>query len=81
MVLCAKLLERLGLPAKGRRNLLGALYGIRGDAWLNGVHPGQLSAHQSNGDTQLPYRLPICDATHADAECAANCAEAGVDKA
>ena len=48
---------------------------------MNGVHPGQLSAHQSNGDTQLPYRLPICDATHADAECAANCAVAGVEKA
>ena len=74
LVLCPGLLARVELPLRGRRNQLGGLRGARTDRWTNGVYSDQLSALQSNGDAQLPHRLPICRATHADAECAEACA-------
>ena len=32
----------------------------------NGTQPVLLAALQCNSDVQLPYRLPICEATHDD---------------
>eukprot|EP00974_Lingulodinium_polyedra_P096377 9342556-Lingulodinium_polyedra.AAC.1 len=31
---------------------------------LNGTHPAMLAAQGCNSDVQLPYRFPVCAATH-----------------
>ena len=51
------------MPASGRRNKMGSIHGPMNDEWLNGTHPAMLAAHRFNSDVQLPYRLPICEAT------------------
>ena len=58
--------QRMGMACSCRRNKLGSLHGPQNDESLNGTHPVLLAALQCNSDVQLPYRLPICEATHAD---------------
>ena len=64
VVLCKGLLQRMGMPHQGRKNMIGALHGPMNEANLNGTHPAMLAAQQCNSDVQLPYRLPITPETH-----------------
>ena len=63
VVLCKCLLDNMGMPSSGRRNKIGSLHGPMNHEWLNGTHPAMLAAHRFNSDVQVPYRLPICEAT------------------
>lgn len=66
VVLCKGLLQEMEMPCQGRKNLLGSLHGPMNEANINGSHPAMLATQQCNSDVQLPYRLPICEATHSD---------------
>ncbi|HIE71391.1 MAG TPA: hypothetical protein EYP98_15145 [Planctomycetes bacterium] len=75
VVLCRGLLRKMDMASSGRRNKLGALHGPMNEASVNGSHPALLAAPcggACNSDVQLPYRLPICEATHA-AGCEQDC--------
>ena len=54
------------MPFQGRKSKLGALQGPQNEENINGTHPVFCTCLQSNSDGQLPYRLPICAATHSD---------------
>jgi len=72
VVLCRGLLERMGLASTGRRSKLGSLHGPMNHESLNGSANALLAVQQFNSDVQLPYRFPLCDATHSqqcDEEC------------
>ena len=59
----------MGLALSGRRSMAGAMHGPVNDPNVNGSHPALLAAPAggaTNSDVQLPYRLPICEATHAE---------------
>ena len=72
VVLCQGLLRRMRMPCGGRRSKLGSLHGPQNEENLNGTHPALLATLRCNSDVQLPYRLPLCSATHA---CEGNCLE------
>ena len=72
VVLCHGLLSRMGLACAGRRSKLGSLHGPINHEYLNGTSSAMLAAQCCNSDVQLPYRLPVCAATHA-AECSKQC--------
>ena len=65
MVLCKGLLEEMGMASSGRRSKLCSLHGPMNEENLNGTHPALLATLRCNSDVQLPYRLPLCSATHA----------------
>ena len=65
MVLCKGLLEEMGMALSGRRSKLCSLHGPMNEEHLNGTHPAVLATLRCNSDVQLPYRLPLCSATHA----------------
>ena len=72
VVSCRGLLERMGLASTGRRSKLGSLHGPMNHESLNGSANALLAVQQFNSDVQLPYRFPLCDATHSqqcDEEC------------
>ena len=49
---------------------LGSLHGPMNHESLNGTHPAMLAAQGCNSDVQLPYRFPVCPATHdCDEDC------------
>eukprot|EP00973_Karenia_brevis_P007737 1050505-Karenia_brevis.AAC.1 len=52
------------MACSGRRSKLGAMHGPMNHESLNGTAPAMLAVQQFNSDVQLPYRLPICEATH-----------------
>ncbi len=64
VVLCTGLIKQMGMALTGRRCQLGALHGPMNEENLNGTHPAMLAAQRCNSDVQLPYRLPVCEATH-----------------
>ena len=81
VVLCHGLLKRMGMACSGRRNKLGSLHGPQNEESLNGTHPVLLAALQCNSDVQLPYRLPICEATHDDVNrCSDDCYSSSTTK-
>ena len=55
------------MASTGRRSKLGSLHGPMNHESLNGTSPAMLAVQQFNSDVQLPYRLPLCDATHSEA--------------
>ena len=54
----------MGMAVTGKRSKLGALHGPMHHESLNGTHPAMLAAQGCNSDVQLPYRFPVCAATH-----------------
>jgi len=68
VVLCTGLLQKMGMPSSGRKNLTGAMHGPMNEANINGTHPAMLVTQACNSDVQLPYRLPINVASHSS-EC------------
>ena len=66
VVLCPGLLDQMGMPSAGRRCRLGSLHGPMNDANLNGTSPAMLVCQGCNSDVQLPYRMPLCAASHSD---------------
>jgi len=69
VVLCQGLLHAMKIASSGRRDKLGSLHGPMNEENLNGTHPALLvgptaSGGAFNSDVQLPYRMPICEATH-----------------
>ena len=73
VVLCKGLLAKVGMACGGRRNRVGSLQGPQNEENINGTHPAMSVALPYNSDVQLPYRLPICDSTHATKHCQDNC--------
>ena len=65
-VMCRGLLQQMGRPCQGRKNMLGSLHGPMNEPNINGSHPAMLATQQCNSDVQLPYRLPVTAATHSD---------------
>lgn len=75
VVLCPGLLKRMGMASSGRRSKLGSLHGPMNHENLNGTSAAMLAVQTCNSDVQLPYRLPISEATHArecDERCSGN---------
>ena len=71
----------MGMACSGRRNKLGSLHGPQNEESLNGTHLVLLAALQCNSDVQLPYRLPICEATHDDVNrCSDDCYSSSTTK-
>ena len=69
VLVCQGLARQMDMPAKGKRSMLGSLWGPVNDPDLNGTHPALLAALRCNSDLQLPYRFPINADTHS-AHCA-----------
>ncbi|CAE7250581.1 pfh1, partial [Symbiodinium natans] len=78
VLVCEGLAKHMGLPVKGKRSALGALWGPVNDPNLNGTHPALLAALRCNSDVQVPYRFPILAELHEDDLCQEDCA-AGAD--
>ena len=76
VVLCKGLLADMGMASTGRTSKLCSLHGPMNEENLNGTHPALLATLRCNSDVQLPYRLPLCTATHA---CDKDCLE-GLDE-
>ena len=78
VILCAKLLQQMGLRSTGRRCMLGAMHGPMNHPSVNGTHPAMLAVQRCNSDVQLPYRFPIVPASHCcdDEACLQNSDEA-----
>ena len=53
------------MAVTGRRSKLGSLHGPMNHENLNGTSSAMLAVQQFNSDVQIPYRLPICEETHA----------------
>ena len=64
LLVCQGLARQMDMPAKGKRSMLGSLWGPVNDPDLNGTHPALLAALRCNSDLQLPYRFPINADTH-----------------
>ena len=64
-VLCAGLANRLGLPAKGKRNVVGTILPSRSSGSLNGAIPALLVGSGDNNDVKHFTRLVISEHTHA----------------
>ena len=73
VVLCPGLAVKMGMASGGRRNRIGSLQGPQNEEYLNGTHPAMSVALPYNSDVQLPYRLPICQGTHASKHCKEDC--------
>ncbi len=67
VLVCEGLARQMDMPAKGKRSMLGSLWGPVNDPDLNGTHPALLAALRCNSDVQLPYRFPINADTHSAA--------------
>ncbi len=74
VLVCEGLAKQMGLPVKGKRSMLGALWGPVNDPDLNGTHPALLAALRCNSDVQVPYRFPILPELHENGRCQAGCA-------
>eukprot|EP00971_Amphidinium_carterae_P286300 5684601-Amphidinium_carterae.1 len=57
------------MPVKGKKSMLGMIWGPVNDPNLNGTHPALLAALRCNSDVQVPYRFPITDVTHNSLHC------------
>ena len=73
VLLCPGLAEHMGLPTKGKRSMLGSLWGPVNDPDLNGTHPALLAALRCNSDVQVPYRFPAAPELHDDRRCDQEC--------
>ena len=75
-VLCPGILADRNMPASGRRNKLGCLQARGNHGCLNASHPALMTAEGSfNTDVQIPWRLPITQATHNTRLCEHPCLE------
>ena len=59
VIVCANLLDQMGLPTRGRRCQQGSLHGLMNHESMNGTNIPMLAAQRCNSDVQLPYRFPI----------------------
>ena len=64
VVLCHGIVRRMGMALTGKRSTLGTLHGPMSHESLNGTQPAMIAAQGCNSDVQLPYRFPVCPATH-----------------
>ena len=72
LVICPGLADKMGMPCKGKRSMVGLTWGPCNDESLNGHHPALLAALRCNGDVQVPYRFPIMPEYH-HASCQQDC--------
>ena len=73
LLVCNGLAQKMDMPVKGKRSMLGMLWGPCNDPNLNGNHPAMLAGLRCNGDVQVPYRFPITEELHDDARCEHRC--------
>ena len=64
LLVCPGVAETMGMPMKGKKSMVGLLWGPCNEPNLNGNHPALLAGLRCNGDVQLPYRFPILEHTH-----------------
>ena len=67
-VVCPGIAPSLGLQCSGRRNALGSIAGSRRCPSFSATSRILSKLHKSNTNVQLPYRVPLLEATH-DPEC------------
>ena len=78
VVLCQGFLGARDMPRAGRRNMTGCLRGPMNEDSLNGILPPMLSGTAGfnfNTDLQIPYRIPVTEATHDTCVCTERCWE------
>ena len=63
----------MNMAVKGKRSMLGSLWGPVNDPNLNGTSPALLAALRCNSDVQIPFRFPITSVTHQDECCDQKC--------
>eukprot|EP00973_Karenia_brevis_P088586 12282579-Karenia_brevis.AAC.1 len=76
IIACQGFLRKRGLPASGKKNLEGSLFGPRNEPMLNGTMPAMLAGCPGlnfNSDLQIPYRFPVTKETHCDELCEYEC--------
>lgn len=64
LLICPGLAESMDMPFKGKKSMVGLLWGPCNDPNLNGTHPALLAAMRGNSDVQPPYRFPITADLH-----------------
>ena len=64
LIVCDGLARQMDMPVKGKKSMLGSLWGPVNDPELNGTHPALLAALRCNSDLQLPYRFPLNEDIH-----------------
>ena len=67
-VVCPGIALSLGLQCSGRRNALGSIAGSRRCPSFSVTSRILSKLHKSNSNVQLPYRMPLVEATH-DPDC------------
>ncbi len=65
----------MNMPATGRRSKAGGLHGPMNHPSVNATQAAMLAAQGFNSDVQIPYRLPITEASHSK-DCPEPCVEA-----
>ena len=63
VLLCPGLAAKWGMPHKGKKSMVGSIWGPCNDPNLNGTHPALLAGLRCNSDVQLPYRFPFTPTT------------------
>eukprot|EP00971_Amphidinium_carterae_P183692 3646435-Amphidinium_carterae.4 len=71
LLICKGIAECMEMPVKGKKSMLGLIWGPVNDPNLNGTHPALLASLRCNSDVQVPYRFPITDVTHNSLHCPA----------
>lgn len=71
-LICPGIASQRLMPCNGKRSVVGLIWGPCNEPNVNGNHPALLAGLRCNGDVQLPFRFPICPATH-DKQCAQQC--------
>ena len=73
LLICPGIAEDRKMPCKGKKSMVGLVWGPCNEANLNGNHPALLAALRCNGDVQLPFRFPITETTHNHFACKHKC--------
>ena len=76
ILLCPAEAQNRGMPCKGKRSMVGLLWGPCNDPNVNGTHPAMLASLRCNSDVQVPYRFPLLPELHDSTKaCMATCCE------
>ena len=73
ILLCPQEAAKRDMPRKGKRSMVGTVWGPCNDASLNGTHPAMLCGLRCNSDVQVPFRFPILPDTHNSQVCSGDC--------
>ena len=74
LLICRRIANTRKLKCTGARNVLGTIFGLRNNGWLNGTsHARCMAFAGSNSDISPSDHIPIMAQTHEDSVCKGNC--------